>query len=252
MNYQQYIYDEAIKPILLEQYLNTLPRWRRPLVRIGRAYRKFTYEKIEAPWGAWLVQRFFPEILQKNCPSTRALEVSQTHGFKLLEYGLWKPVRYVLHPMLFLKLGPKITREWRKQWLRTASPEDKLRDWERRMLKGGPMPVPSTVKNTEEIWQRLSAELPTAVFEETAYTLVIKNPGFVHGLGYVVELFDSQSNHQGFLYENGQISIFKDYVKALVAGEDFLHNLQEKKKELAAEQQRLSEQAIWGTEGPQA
>lgn len=246
MNYQQYIWDKTIQPVLFQQYLNSIPRWRRPWVRLGRAYRKFTYEKIEFPWGTFLIQFFYPTYCTPNTPARAWMDVHKSRKFKMIERFLWSPIHYALHPMLIRKLSPKITREWRKSWLRTATAEDKMRDWERRMLKGGPMPNPPAVRTTKELWENIAKQLPTDVFEETAYTMAIQNPGFGHGLGFVVALFNASDVHQGFLYDNNQILIYKTRGEAVYAGETFLSGLQAKKKELADEQQRLSEQAIWG------
>src|SRR6266705_1371351 len=146
MSVQNLIYDMVIEPQRFAAYLQLLPRWRRPWAKLGRAYRIFIFKRIESPWGWLVLQTLMPEFRSSRMQSREAFELSKSRRFRLIESIFWAPLHYVLHPLMLrepiTRLIRTIREKARRERLRTGSFEEKMDDWNKRMLKAGPLPKP--------------------------------------------------------------------------------------------------------------
>jgi hypothetical protein len=252
----QYILDKAVRPQLWNRYLGTLPRWRRPLAILGRWYRMWTYERIENPWGWFVLRLLMVEYRTPRMQAREAYELSKSARFKAIETWLWAPVHYLLHPLAFRFQLIRLWRTWRrdsrKSWVKRASYEDKIKDWERRMRKAGPLPSDrpydyDAIRRNGGVHPGVSYQvdlLPHGLFEPTIAAGT--QPNGVDG--WWVTLLNSAGEFQGHLTgPDGKILSFASEMEAQARGDIWIRELNAKRAALEEEAKNFGQSLNFGS-----
>jgi hypothetical protein len=224
--------------LFMETLERLYPRWRRPLRILNRSWALWSYERIEQPWSWFVIRIFFPELLDPRLNARGAMSVVKTWQFKLVEALFFWPVHYLLRPSrlrfpilkLWKKLRTRVVIVKHTPWIEVPGIEDenrKFREWENRMLRGGPMPQPhGDFRTAFAAMKKIVEALPGGIFEATTDAHGTEGSG---PNDWLVGLFNVKGEYQGHLFHLDGTGLihYRTRIEADIAGTVFMSELRE-------------------------